>query len=155
MPAEARAWWSDRVNDARALLDLLDRRATALCRIATALTELQADFIRDGETAHRPLTRTELAARLSLHPSTVSRAVQNAVAALPGHRTLPLSAFFGGAVAARDQLARLLAADSAPNSDAETVERLAELGFDVARRTVAKYRLQLSAAGTLLRTQRD
>jgi RNA polymerase sigma-54 factor len=76
----------------------------------------------------------------------VSRAVQGAVLALPGGRTEPLAAFFGGSVSPRTRLARMLASPDPPASDAEAAARLAAAGFPLARRTVAKYRHALSRA---------
>ncbi|HLZ36602.1 MAG TPA: hypothetical protein VKP64_02335 [Mycobacteriales bacterium] len=146
-------WVRERVADARALLNLLDRRAAALHRVAHAAVQFQREYVLHGPATHRPLTRVELAGALGLHPSTVTRAVQAAVVALPGGRVEPLSAFFGTAVSARAELARLLSSDDPPGSDAAAAELLAAAGYQVARRTVAKYRLELqsAAAGTVLR----
>jgi RNA polymerase sigma-54 factor len=139
----AGTWLAERLADAHALLDIVDRRATALRRVATAVVHAQRDFVLHGSAAHRPLTRATVAAGLGLHPSTVSRAVQGTVVALPDGRVQPLSAFFGPAVAVVDCLARMLASDNPPRSDADAAARLRLAGHVVARRTVAKYRRQL------------
>ena len=139
-------WLADRCADARALLDLVDRRAGALRRVATAVVHAQRDFVLYGRPAHRPMTRAAVAADLGLHPSTVSRAVQGTVVALPDGGVLPLAAFFGRAVAAVECLARMLGSDDPPRSDADAVSRLELAGHAVARRTVTKYRLLLDVA---------
>lgn len=137
---EAARWRDAHVADARRLLYLLDRRADTLRRVTAAALEVQEDFVRHGRTAHRPLTRAQVAARLGLHPSTVSRVVHGAVVAVPDRRVLPLAAFFGTAEAPREAVARLFASDDPPRSDDEARERLAAQGVQLARRTVAKYR---------------
>jgi RNA polymerase sigma-54 factor len=141
----AETWLADRLAEARALLDIVDRRATALRRVATAVVHAQRGYVVQGPSAHRPLTRASVAGALGLHPSTVSRAVQGAVVALPDGRVEPLSAFFGPAVAAVECLAHMLASDDPPRSDADAAARLRLAGYDIARRTVTKYRQQLQA----------
>lgn len=138
--AEAARWRDAHVADARRLLYLLDHRADTLRRVTATALEVQEDFVRHGRAAHRPLTRAQVAGRLGLHPSTVSRVVHGAVVALPDRRVLPLAAFFGTAEAPREAVARLFASDDPPHSDDEARIRLAAQGVHLARRTVAKYR---------------
>ena len=141
------AWVAERLAEAQALLDIVDRRAGALRRVATAAVHAQRDFVLRGPAAHRPLTRTAVATGLGLHPSTVSRAVQGTVVALPDGGVRPLAAFFGQAVAAVECLAEMLASDDPPRSDADAASRLRLAGHAVARRTVAKYRSRLRPGG--------
>lgn len=137
---QAARWWAPHVHDAEALLDLLDRRAGALRRIATALAVVQREFVLHGPSRHTPLTRGALALRLGLHASTVSRAVAGASVGMPSGQVLPMAAFFGGGVATRAALAALLAGPDAPLSDAAAAAALTATGHPIARRTVAKYR---------------
>jgi RNA polymerase sigma-54 factor len=141
------AWLAERVAGARALLDIVDRRAGVLRRVAGVAVHAQRDFVRHGRAVHRPLTRATVATALGVHPSTVSRAVQGTVVAMPDGRVLPLAAFFGSAVAVVDCLARMLASADPPRSDADAAVRLRCAGHVVARRTVTKYRHLLEAAG--------
>jgi RNA polymerase sigma-54 factor len=141
----AGTWLAERRADARALLDIVDRRASALRRVATAVVHAQREYVLHGPSAHRPLTRAAVAGALGLHPSTVSRAVQGTLVALPDGQVQPLSAFFGSAVAAVECLAQLLASNDPPHSDADAAARLRLAGYAVARRTVAKYRHQLGS----------
>ncbi|UZN03475.1 hypothetical protein [Cellulomonas sp. S1-8] len=138
-PAAA-AWRDAHVADAHRLIYLLGRRADTLRRVTAVAVDVQEGFVRHGRSAHRPLTRAQVADRLGLHASTVSRAVSGAVVALPGRRVLPLAALFGTSQAARDAVRSLFASDDPPRTDAEACARLASRGIHVARRTVAKYR---------------
>lgn len=144
---EAADWLAAQVADARSLVEMVDRRAAALRRVANGAVQVQREFVLSGRRAHVPLTRTALARALELHPSTVSRAVRGTVVALPDQQVIPLAAFFGGAVSVRECLAELLSSDDPPGSDSEACRRLALAGYYVARRTVAKYRLALQASG--------
>ncbi len=137
-----RGWQTARA-EARSLLDVLDRRAGTLQRLADVLAHRQRGFVLHGPAAHRPLTRAQVAAEVGVHPSTVSRAVAGAVARLPDGRIVALADFFGGAVSARAALAAMLGSPRPPRSDAEAAARLAETGVVLARRTVAKYRREL------------
>jgi RNA polymerase sigma-54 factor len=141
--AESRAWLAGHFNEARTLLELIDRRASTLRRVAVAVVHAQRSFVLGGPADHLPLTRTDIARALGLNVSTVSRAVQQKVVCLPDHRQEPMSAFFGSAVAVKDRLARLLSVQSEPRPDSYFADRLAAAGHPVARRTVAKYRLSL------------
>jgi RNA polymerase sigma-54 factor len=145
--AETREWLTGHIAEARTLLELIDRRAGALRRVAVAVVQAQRSFVFGGPDDHVPLTRTEVAAMLGLNVSTVSRAVQDKVVRLPDQRHEPLSAFFGSAVAAKALLARLLRAEPAPRPDTYFAERLTAAGHPVARRTVAKYRRSLERDG--------
>ncbi|MBO3095190.1 RNA polymerase factor sigma-54 [Cellulomonas dongxiuzhuiae] len=142
----AAAWRDAHVAAARQLVYLLGRRADTLRRVTAVAVDVQEGFVRHGPSAHRPLTRAQVAARLGLHASTVSRVVAGAVVALPGRRVLPLADLFGTSHAARDAVAALFTSDDPPRTDAEATERLAARGIHVARRTVAKYRATPSAA---------
>jgi RNA polymerase sigma-54 factor len=142
------AWLADRVADARALLDIVDRRAGVLRQVARVAVHAQRDFVRHGPAGHQPLTRATVATAVGVHPSTVSRAVQGAVVAMPDGGVRPLAAFFGSAVAVVDCLARMLASKDPPRSDADAAVRLGLAGYVVARRTVTKYRHLLEATAT-------
>ena len=56
---------------------------------------------------------------------------------------IPFSNFFTASLSIKDVIEELIAKEDAPLTDAEIAERLAERGIHVARRTVAKYRMQL------------
>lgn len=137
---EARRWWAPYRDEAGRLLAAIEARATMLGRVAGLLAEEQAGFILQGRAAHRPLRRHDLARMLSVHPSTVGRAVQDKVARCPDGRLLPLSVFFGRTTSLLEQVSAAVA-DHPGATDAEIAERLAASGVPLARRTVAKYRL--------------
>lgn len=148
-PGEA-AGVTAQVRRARSFLRRLDERWTTLRRVTEALVERQAAFLDRGRGLV-PLTRAELAAELGLHESTVGRAVSGRYALLPSGRVVPLSRFFEASLGVREALAEIVAAEARPHSDGELAAALAERGFHVARRTVAKYRGRLGILPAALR----
>lgn len=153
--ATAESFGADMAARARALVRAVESRGTTLRRVGDWLVVRQQAALRDGPGALRPATRSEVAAALALHPSTIGRAVAGK-ALLADGRLWPLSALFSGPAGAADsdaadapaaravalRLAALIAAEPAarPLSDAALAERLGTEGVDIARRTVAKYR---------------
>lgn len=137
---EASAWLAGYGRTADELVRQLDARADVLRRVCQAVVARQAGYFERGPAGHVHLTRTDIAAELGLHASTVSRAVAGKALRCPDGRVLPLADLFGGAVAVKSHLAALAPARL---TDAQLCAALAARGFTVARRTVAKYRAEL------------
>jgi DNA-directed RNA polymerase specialized sigma54-like protein len=72
-----------------------------LSSVARAAVEYQSAFVVNGARAHRPLTRSRLAASLAVSESTVPRAVRGERLRLPDGRVVALGLLFGKSVAAR------------------------------------------------------
>jgi RNA polymerase sigma-54 factor len=94
--------WSEKVEEALLIDKCLRQSQNTLMRLAAALAEEQREFILGTDRDLRPLTRAELARRLDVHESTVSRAVSNKRAALPSGRIVPISRFFDRSLSVRD-----------------------------------------------------
>jgi RNA polymerase sigma-54 factor len=118
----------------------LQQRNHTIQRLLQKLAGVQKEFILKGEKYLRPLTRASLSKELGVHESTISRAVANKAVQLPNGRIIPLADFFDRSLSARIALKEIINQESKPLSDSELVHLLAERGFAVARRTVAKYR---------------
>lgn len=88
----------------------------------------------------QPLTRAQIAHELEVHESTISRAVANKAVQMPNGRIIPLSNFFDRSLNVRTVMRELISEETLPLSDAELAGMLADRGYNVARRTVAKYR---------------
>lgn len=139
------------VARARTFLANLRQRESTLQRIGEAVVERQEDFLRHGIRHLSPMTRTEIAAELGLHESTVSRAIADKAALLPNRTLLPLSELFVAARGVQDVLRELITNETEPLSDAELARLLIERGYTLARRTVAKYREQMQIPPSHLR----
>jgi RNA polymerase sigma-54 factor len=140
LEGEEREKWSEKVEEALLIDKCLRQSQNTLMRLASALAVEQRAFILGTDRDLRPLTRAELARRLEVHESTVSRAVANKRAALPSGRIVPIARFFDRSLSVRDMVREIVSDESKALSDTEIVSLLEQQGVHIARRTVAKYR---------------
>jgi RNA polymerase sigma-54 factor len=136
---------------ARSFLGQLHDRWDTLRRVAEYTVQRQREFLVRGPAALRPLTRAEVAGALEVHESTVSRAIADKYALLPGGTIVPLSRFFGASGGVDEELRKLLESADGPMSDQRLADRLRAAGYPIARRTVAKHRARLGFASAPLR----
>ena len=148
----SRAWLNEQLGEADWLIRALDQRQKTILKTASEIVTLQEGFFREGVSAMRPLTLREVAERIEMHESTVSRVTSNKYLSCP-RGTFEMKYFFSSGVAAADGegasseaiKARIKALCDAEDpkkvlSDQKLADMLNEEGFDLARRTVAKYR---------------
>jgi RNA polymerase sigma-54 factor len=140
VPAEKAAEWQDDMEEAILLVKCLQQRNHTLVRLMQRLVVLQRQFVLEGDAFLTPVTRAQLAKELSVHESTISRAVSCKAVQLPNRRIIPLAKLFDRSLHIRTALMQIIAQEEKPLSDAQIAVLLIELGYDVARRTVAKYR---------------
>jgi len=115
----------------------------------------QREFILEGDRKLSPMTRAELATRIGVHESTVSRAVANKGIALPDGRIIPLARFFDRSLSIRDRIKELVGQERKPLTDDEIASALSQDGVQIARRTVAKYRSIEGILPARLRKKRE
>ena len=137
--------------EARSFLARLEDRWRTLRRVAELVTEFQSDFVRRGPLCLRPLTRAQVAAELLMHESTVSRAVASKYVLLPSRKVVALAEFFSSSGGLGEEIRAMIAAETHPLSDEQLTVRLRERGYQVARRTVTKYRLRAGIAAAAVR----
>jgi len=141
-----------KINAAQWLIEAIEQRRGTLLKTSQAIVDHQARFLVEGPEAIEPLKMQQIADRIGMHVTTVSRAVDDKWLQTP-RGLYPLRRFFvGGTVSAdgeevawdavRMKLQEIVDAEpkDAPLSDDELVEALAKKGIKVARRTVTKYR---------------
>ena len=146
------AWLNEQLGEADWLIRALDQRQRTILKTAAEIVKQQEGFFRAGVTAMRPLTLREVAEAIEMHESTVSRVTSNKYLACP-RGTFELKYFFSSGVTAADgegasseaikARIRGLCDGEDPKkvlSDQKLADLLNEEGFDLARRTVAKYR---------------
>jgi RNA polymerase sigma-54 factor len=86
------------------------------------------------------MTRAMVAEELGVHESTISRAVSSKSIQLPSGKIVPISKFFDRSLQVRTIIKDLIAKEEKPLSDTKIACKLEEDGYNIARRTVAKYR---------------
>ncbi|MGE5756732.1 MAG: RNA polymerase factor sigma-54 [Planctomycetaceae bacterium] len=151
----AREFIQKRIQSARWLIESIEQRRNTLLKVARAIIEHQKEFLDKGPEAIEPLKMQQIADRVHVHVTTVSRAVDDKWVQTP-RGIFPLKRFFGGGTTTADgeevawdtikqKLLEIIAKEDKQNplSDEEIVEELGRHGFPVARRTVTKYRRTL------------
>lgn len=128
------------LDKASLFVKCLQQRNHTMERLLTRVVGLQRDFILHGEKYLKPVTRAQISVELEVHESTISRAVANKAVQLPNKKIVPLASFFDRSLNVRTVLKEIIEHEGKPLSDSDLVEMLAEHGYEVARRTVAKYR---------------
>lgn len=139
------------VAEARSFLARLEDRWGTLRQVAELVTERQGDFLRRGPLWLRPLTRVEVARELRMHESTVSRAVTGKYVMLPSRKVVALADFFTSSGGLGEEIRAIVAAEPRALSDEQLTVCLRARGYEVTRRTVAKYRLQAGIPASALR----
>jgi RNA polymerase sigma-54 factor len=139
-PEEKLESWQEHLDQATLLVKCIQQRNHTMVRLMQIMVRLQRRFILEGDAYLMPITRAQLAAELDLHESTVSRAVSGKAVQLPNRRIIMLDKFFDRSLQIRTALRDLIAQEKRPMSDTEIAKKLLQLGYPVARRTVAKYR---------------
>lgn len=149
---ESQSWLKEKLADAHWLIRALDQRQKTILKTAAEIVKQQDGFFRRGVAELRPLTLREVAEQIGMHESTVSRVTSNKYLWCE-RGTFELKYFFTSGVASADgegassaaikaRIKALIDAETAKNilSDQQLAEMLQKEGFDLARRTVAKYR---------------
>ncbi len=141
------------LEGARLFLHSMYQRRRTMARVSLELADYQQDFVLRGSRYLRPLTRAQLAVRLGVHESTISRAVAHKYVQMPDQRVIPLADFFDGSLPAKHDLQILISQEDEthPLSDRVLAVRLRGLGHDIRRRTVTKYRQALGIPSSRLR----
>ena len=116
-------------------------------RLLEMVARLQVDFLKSELAVDvRPISLRQLAKRLDLAPSTVSRAFARRSVQLPSQRELPLISFVPGRRCVLRELLGGWLSENAAVTDAALAERLKlERGISVSRRTVNAVRHELHA----------
>jgi RNA polymerase sigma-54 factor len=149
--AEERSHIRQHVQRARLFIGTINQRSETLRKITECLLECQSDFVLHGVRALQPLTRGQVAERVGLHESTVSRATANKYLMLPNRQVIPFSTFFAASLSIKDIIKEMIEREPRALTDQEIGERLRRQGIRIARRTVAKYRATIGIPSSLLR----
>ncbi len=139
------------VGRAKLFIANINQRRQTLFNITRCLVDQQRDFLEKGVRHLRPLSRAAVAQQLGVHESTVSRATASKYVMLPNGEVIPYSHFFTPSLSVKDIMKEVIEKEGKPLTDSEIVERLKDRGIHIARRTVAKYRMQLSILPSSLR----
>lgn len=159
----------EKKKDYQALAKDLEQRSNTLTRVITEIIARQKAFFLSSQHPLGPLLLKDIALKLNLHESTISRAV-NGKYLQTNFGTFELKSFFSQAVSYQNQTNSQVTAQgiqqkiqnyianedkAKPLSDQKIVELLQQEGLNVSRRTVAKYRDLLGIASSSKRKRFD
>lgn len=159
---EALSFISSKRRDASDFIELLRMRRVTLMKVMEAIARWQREFfLSEDESRLRPMVLKDIAGAIGMDISVVSRATAGKYVATQGG-VYPLKFFFNERVSededasSREILSALRVliqeeAPSSPLSDDALTARLTEMGYNIARRTVAKYRERLGIPVARLR----
>jgi RNA polymerase sigma-54 factor len=157
----SRAWLSECLQSAGWLVKALDQRARTIVKVVSEIVKRQEGFFERGVSAMKPMTLREVAEAIGMHESTVSRVTSNKYL-LCDRGLYELKYFFGSGVASAEGdgaaaeavkagIRQLIEAEDEILSDDAIAGLLKKRGFDVARRTVVKYREAMGIGSSIQR----
>lgn len=168
---EEKEYIRSKIGSAQWFIEAIEQRKQTILAVSQAVVDYQQDFFDKGPEYIRPLVMQQIADKLDIDVSTVSRAVKDKWMQTP-RGIVELRKLFGGGTASassvsnaepfagtgqtaddgvayaviRSKIKEMIDAEnkSSPLSDDAIAETLQKQGFDIARRTVAKYRQELN-----------
>lgn len=153
---EAKKFVVEKLNAARWFIGAIHQRRTTMQKVMMCIVQSQFDFFTRGLGNLKPMVLQEVADKVGMHVSTISR-VSNGKYVQTPHGIFELKYFFDNGLSrdegrddistrsVREKLAKMIGEEDShsPLSDQKISEMLKKEGIDIARRTVAKYREQL------------
>lgn len=164
-PKETRDYIKDKVRAGVFLINSVLQRQTTIRKIVAAIVEWQSEYFLKGATHMKPMTMAQIAEKAGIHETTVSRAVAGKHLRCK-HGLIPMRKFFSTGYEAedgstvsnnvvKDIIRGMVDKEDSynPLSDSDIASSLKKQGYNVARRTVAKYRDLLAIPPSNLRRQ--
>ncbi len=145
-----------KIEKAYWLIRSIEQRRLTLYRVSQQIVDIQKAFLDQGIKMLKPLTLKEVALKVGVHESTVSRATANKYIQTP-RGLFPLKFFFSSGLSGsggndysshsiKSHIRELIESEDPgkPLSDQSLADLLQERGINISRRTVAKYREEIS-----------
>ncbi|HVS65813.1 MAG TPA: RNA polymerase factor sigma-54 [Thermoanaerobaculia bacterium] len=154
--ADAQQFIKEKMRSAVWLIKSLDQRQRTIYKVAESIVRQQREFLDRGIDRLRPMVLRDVADDIGMHESTVSRVVSNKYIHTP-RGLFPMKFFFHSGIdrdygedisslTVKRKIEKMIENEDAkkPLSDSALMKRLNQEGINIARRTVAKYRDELS-----------
>lgn len=160
-------YFRNKLERARFILSSIEQRKKTILSVSEAILEWQKDFFEKGLELV-PMSMTELAKKLDVHPSTVSRTVNGKYIQCPRGTILMKNLFVAATSAAENDgtvsalhikkiIKEIIASEDKrkPYSDQVLMNMLKNQGISLSRRAVAKYREEMGILGSFQRKEID
>jgi RNA polymerase sigma-54 factor len=148
---ESRGHVRDYVGRAKMFIEAVQRRNWTMGNIVQAIIRTQWEYLERGDAHLKPLTKAMVAAELGISESTVSRALDEKFVQMLNGRVVSFDVFFDQSLPVKDRIRGIIAAESRPLTDEEIARILTQQGMKIARRTVTKYREEMSIPASTTR----
>ena len=156
---EATEYVKEKIDKAMFLIKSIEQRKSTLHKVLQKILEKQKDYFEKGEKYLKPMTLKEIAEKLEMHESTISRAIRDKYI-LTSMGTIKIKDLFVNSISNKEKsdgeedvtvinikkaLEEVIKKEDKrkPLSDQAISEILKEKGMVISRRTVAKYREEL------------
>lgn len=156
---EATEYVKEKIDKAMFLIKSIEQRKSTLHKVLQKILEKQKDYFEKGEKYLKPMTLKEIAEKLEMHESTISRAIRDKYI-LTSMGTIKIKDLFVNSISNKEKsdgeedvtvinikkvLEEVIKEEDKrkPLSDQAISEILKEKGMVISRRTVAKYREEL------------
>ncbi|MBS3762422.1 MAG: RNA polymerase factor sigma-54 [Planctomycetes bacterium] len=162
---KTREYLKKKLQSAQGLISAIEQRRATVQNVTEDIVNAQKEFFEKGEMHLKPLKMQEVADRVGVHVSTVSRAISDKYAQTP-QGIYSLKHFFTGGVekdngemesweVVKKKLLNIVENEdkSNPLSDQDIADKLNEEGIDIARRTISKYRKNLNIPSSRMRKE--
>ena len=142
----------EKIADAKWLIRSVKKRNETVREVGELICRMQAEFLLGQSLQLNPLSNLELARELKLSPSTISRILRSKYIQTPKGAVSMRSLLSASVSKTRrvtpqqlmEEIARVISDSPQKLSDQKLVEMLNKRGFNLARRTITKYRLKLN-----------
>jgi len=164
-PDETKNYIKQKLTGGKMLIKSITQRQSTIKQIAEVIVDSQYDFLKQGIEHLHPMTMQQVADKLGIHETTVSRAIANKYLKTP-FGLFEFKYFFTTGYQSQDgeelssksvmeKIRDIIAREdpAKPLSDQKLTEILREQGLPVARRTVAKYREEMDIPSSHLRRE--
>jgi len=155
---------SENINSAKWLIKAIEQRNITTLKISSEIINQQKEFFEKGKKFLKPMILKDVAKKIDMHESTVSRVTSNKLILTP-RGIFEMKIFFSASInsmndgeshsaaSVRESLKKLITNEplNSPFSDEALVSKLQLEGINLARRTVAKYRELLNIPSSSIR----
>ena len=143
---------SEKIKDAKWFLKAIKKRNETVLRVGEIICNKQFAFFEDELLEIKPLTNKEIAKQLGVHPSTVSRILRSKYIQTP-RGIIPLKSLLISSVSKTrnvtpvqlmETIKLAIQNEKSKLSDQDIATLLNKRGYNLARRTISKYRLKMN-----------
>ena len=142
----------EKISEAKWLIRAINKRNETVQNVGTLICRTQADFLSNRSAELKPLSNVELAKKLKISPSTVSRILRSKYIQTPKGAVSMKSLLASSVSKTRkvtpmqlmEEIQNIVESEKKKLSDQKISDLLNKRGFNLARRTISKYRKKIN-----------